>query len=105
MEYASRALPARCHLENSPRPEDNSDIVVELSSLYLFSQASSSCISIQGIRDLPRTTTLINRYHTAHPLCLAGFAEKMKPQRNSKRVTVLGLPPGLTGGSYLQQSE
>ena len=49
MEYANRALPARCHLESSPRPEDNSDIVVELSSLYLLSQASSSCISIQGI--------------------------------------------------------
>jgi len=58
MEYASRALPARCHLENSPRPEDNNDIVIWLSSLYLLSQASSSCISIQGIGDLSRTATL-----------------------------------------------
>jgi hypothetical protein len=105
MEYASRALPARCHLENSPRPEDNNDIVVELSSLYLLSQALSSCISIQGISGTFRGQQLfINRYHTSQLLWLAGFAEKMKPRRNSTHVTVLGLLPGLIGGLYLQQS-
>ena len=104
MEYASRALPARCHLENSPRPEDNNDIVLWLSSLYLLSHASSSCISIQGIGTFRGQQLFINRYHTAHRLWLAGFVVKMKPGRNSTHVTVLGLRPGLTGGLYLQQS-
>jgi hypothetical protein len=94
----------RCHLENSPRPEDNNDIVVRLSSLYLFSQASSSCISIQGIRDSPGQQLFINRYDTAHLRWLAGFTEKMKPRRNSIHVTILGLQPRLTGWLYLQQS-
>jgi hypothetical protein len=104
MEYASRARPARCHLENSPRPEDNKDIVVWLSSLYLLSRASSSCISIQGIRDLSRTTSFIDSYHTAHLLCLSGVAEKMKVSGNFTHMTILGHQPGLRAGTYLQQS-